>query len=569
MRVPNVLRPLFTAVVAFCLNACVPPGECEGEGEGEGEGEDPCLPPAIVDSAFVVAGDCDVELVDGVTVAAAGTLRIEAGATLRFPAGRTLQVQPEGTLIAIGTAEAPIVLRGTTADWIGVDVESGSADNALTFVSVERGGGGANLFGREAALQVREAGRLAVTDVGIVDAAGAGIAFFAGADATLTRVTVSGAAGAAAVVDAAAAHLLNSTVVFAGDVANGTQRVVVEPTAFTRDATWSALDVPYELTGELSLDARLTLSPGVIVLGRSGARVIANPDGALSAVGTAASKILFGPVQVGNTFGGLVFFSNTIDNTLSFVDVNDAGEGAVLFQPAPGAVYVASGARVAIDNATINDAEGFALVLGEEDIDLALTNSTFAGSADGAVTLRANELVQLSETNSYGGTIEVRTGDARDAGTWANLGVTVNFAETVDVNADIVVADGADLAFASDTALHVIDGTLSVLDTTAELQTQLRGQEPTAGFWSGVVFDSASANNILDGARLSDAGGAPVLFAEPSGVFVFNGATATVTDCAFSNIDGDGIYVDAGGAVVQSNNTFVGVAGQELVDENP
>lgn len=542
----------------------------EGEGEGEGEGEDPCLPSSSLSADFTIAADCDVELPNGVEVQAGARLTIEPGATLRFGSGQYLGVRTDGVLVAAGTEEDPITLRGTAAGWGGLDVDSASADNALAFVSILDAGDEAPLFGRAAALNLRDGGRLDAQDVTITGSRSAGLSLFAGAQATFARIDVNGSAGAAAVVNADVAHLLNDTVLLAGEPANAIARVIVEPGAFDSDRTWSKLDVPYELTDELSLDATLTLSPGVSVLGRTDARFLAQVDGGLKAEGTAEDRITFAPARAGDGFGGIAFQSNTINNVLAFVDISGAGVGdGILFQPETGAIYLDEGSRARIEDVTVTDTEGYALVLANDDISLTLARAVFSDSSDGSVSLHANELSQLGDDTDYGDAIDVRDGAVSDDGTWANYGVTVNFAERVQIAADIVVADGNDLAFASDVAVSVeTGGTFKVEDTSAAVQTRLRGQEATAGFWSGVFFDTNSVNNVIDGASLSHAGGTPVLFGEESGVFIYGGASATITDTAFSTISGDGIHVASGGTVTQSGNTFTAVSGLNI-NERP
>jgi len=384
-------------------------------------------------------------------------------------------------------------------------------------------------------------------------------------------VDINGSAGAAAVVNADVAHLLNDTVLLAGDPANTIARVIVEPDTFDTDRTWAKLDVPYELTDELILNATLTVSPGVSVLARTAARFRADVDGGFKAEGTAEERISFGPAAAGDGFGGVAFQSNSVDNVLAFVDISGAGAGdGILFQPETGAIYLDEGARARVEDVTVTETDGYALVLANEDIALTLARASFSDSSEGSVSLHANELSQLGDDTNYGDTIDVRDGAVSDDGTWAKHGVTVNFAERVLIAADVVVADGSDLAFASDVAISVEGGgTFNVQDTSNEVRTQLRGQEATAGFWSGIFFDTNSVNNVIDGASLSHAGGEPVLFGEASGVFIYDGASATITDTGFSTISGDGIHIADGGTVTQSGNTFTDVSGVDVNNQNP
>lgn len=562
----KTLVVLSTAALASS-GACVVFDGGDADGADGGEEFDPCLPPATLDGAFTITGDCDVT-VDGLEIVAGGRLTVEAGATVRFPSGRGLYVSPDGVLVVDGTAEAPVTLRAAAADWFGVDIESSSVDNALSHVVIDGAGAGAFLFGEAAGLQLRETGRAAVEDVVIANSAGAGLALKAGAAGSFARVAVNGAAGASAVVAADAAHLLNDTVDLAGDPANGTPRVVVQGTGLSADRTWASLDVPWEITEQLELAHTLTVSAGARLVFRTAAGFVVTDEGGLAMAGTAEARITLGPVTAGDRFLGVSVASNRQANRLAFVDIVGGGSGTILFQPAAGAVYVPDGGRLAIEDSTITGADGFGLVLGD-DVDLTIVRSTIADHEDGAASVGANALGDLGADNTWSDDVVVRGGTVVDDATWADLGVAVHIEDTVAIEADVVLADGGELAFGSDVALDVTaDGTFGVADDGAEAQAVLRGEEPTAGFWSGVFYSSQSVNNAIRGALLKDAGGAPLLFGSPCGVFIYGGASATVENTTFENIEGDGIRIATDGDLTDSGNTFTNVSGLDVFDES-
>ena len=72
-------------------------------------------------------------------------LTLMPGVTLLFDTGKGMSVHSSGALTAEGTAADPIVLSGVEAlrgSWCGIEfVDSLSADNKLTLVTVEYGGG--------------------------------------------------------------------------------------------------------------------------------------------------------------------------------------------------------------------------------------------------------------------------------------------------------------------------------------------------------------------------------------------------------------------------------------------
>ena len=141
-----------------------------------------------------------------------GTITVSGGATLTIPAGQVvklstyLYVQPGGTLKALGTTQAPVILtswnddtaggdsnnNGTTTapgrgDWQGVLLWGGTtADTKLEHVEVRYAGAG-----RAASVDISGSSPT-LTDVTIRESASAGVRFRDGGSAVLARVTVDG-----------------------------------------------------------------------------------------------------------------------------------------------------------------------------------------------------------------------------------------------------------------------------------------------------------------------------------------------------------------------------------------
>jgi hypothetical protein len=70
-------------------------------------------------------------------------LAIEAGVTFEFAEGKGISTENDGSLSAVGTAEAPITFTGVVqqpGSWKGVAFWSDSADNLLEHVIIEYGG---------------------------------------------------------------------------------------------------------------------------------------------------------------------------------------------------------------------------------------------------------------------------------------------------------------------------------------------------------------------------------------------------------------------------------------------
>ena len=105
-----------------------------------------------------------------------GALEVLAGAELRFPAASRLLVDADGTLQALGSVEAPVVLRGTTFEpgfWAGVQLLGSTGDNRLEHAVITNGGSDAT---RDANLSLfGEGTRLRAADLVLAGSAGVGL----------------------------------------------------------------------------------------------------------------------------------------------------------------------------------------------------------------------------------------------------------------------------------------------------------------------------------------------------------------------------------------------------------
>jgi hypothetical protein len=87
-----------------------------------------------IDADYLIDGDITVY----------GNMTIEAGARLVFKQDIGMYVRSDASLAANGTSSAPIVMTGeqqTRGYWGGLEYNSNSVDNALTYVTIEYAGG--------------------------------------------------------------------------------------------------------------------------------------------------------------------------------------------------------------------------------------------------------------------------------------------------------------------------------------------------------------------------------------------------------------------------------------------
>jgi hypothetical protein len=235
------------------------------------------------------------------TVDGAATLTLEAGLVVRFAPGAELRVV-RGTLLAPGTAQAPILLQAqngaTRGSWSGLVLSSPDSASTLAHVTMT-GCGGAQSAG--ACLVIRDGAAPVLQDVSVRDSASAGV-LVAGEDSSFgtgsARLSVSGSTGPAVRLEANQAGTFPTGGSFTGNVPNG---VELTGSAVSRTQTWPNPGVPFIVNEDLSVGnnatpATLTLAAGTVVRFGANARLVVSSTGdnlgGLVLDGTADAPIL-------------------------------------------------------------------------------------------------------------------------------------------------------------------------------------------------------------------------------------------------------------------------------------
>ena len=152
------------------------------------------------------------------------------------------------------------------------------------------------------------------------------------------------------------------------------------------NTTWTLANSPYVMTGNVSVNAgvTLTIEPGVLVQGDSASRVL-TINGSLSAVGTSSAHITFTSTADSGRgqWGVLRFGSAAGTSTLTYADVRYGGGGQISYLN--GMVEV-DGGTLTVEDSTFKDANASGLLV---------------GSGASGVTIRRS----LFEHNGYSGSL--------------------------------------------------------------------------------------------------------------------------------------------------------------------
>lgn len=372
-------------------------GGGSGAGSDGGGGQPPsCAEPTsgptlhagkITDHTVWTADGSPHVVTDRLDIVQGGVLEIEPCATVAIAEGVSVNVAFPGTpttgrLVAEGTADEPIAIRGLEGARWGRIHAYAPGEIRLAHVTIEDGGGaGATLVGVGNGQLPTHRGLL-VDHVTITGSAGPGIVLdqrFAFAEGS-EELTVTGAGNAPGTYPVRLDEHAVGTLPTGSYRGNAVDAILVDPRhALAEDAVWRDRGVPYHV-GDAPNDhltighgqpgsppTKLTIEPGVILAFHPGialrveAATGAFPaTGALVAEGTAAAPIVFTSSAqtpqpgdwVGLWFGGVVSDATRLAHTriehtgadcgcvlVSCHDVTDY-EGAVIMTQDPGTAFV-------------------------------------------------------------------------------------------------------------------------------------------------------------------------------------------------------------------------------------
>lgn len=351
-----VKNRFFILTVGIVLSACgstIDDLVNENDNNGGG-GTDGCPLQVEDDITTATTWSCStINVTESIRVLAA--LAIDPGVTVVFASGADLEVEPEGSLNAVGTASERIVFRGSNAVksfWGGIAITSNSAENQLRFVDI-RDTGASGLNFDTNALRVTgpsiDQGRLIFTDSTVSNGGATGLFVDNGGILDeFARNTFEGMDGYPVDLQFSNVDAIDSTSSYAGgtgDSTNTRAAVFVRAGDFTGTGVMDALDVPYVLNdgvhqvGNDSAAGNLTIAAGA-ELQFDGGRMEVD-SGTLQAVGSPGMEILFTSFSGATEgWGGLAFVTNG-DNRIENAIIEFAGGSG--FQFNTNTIFVAGG----------------------------------------------------------------------------------------------------------------------------------------------------------------------------------------------------------------------------------
>jgi len=261
-------------------------------------------------------------------------LTIDPGVTIAFTNGAGMWIREDGSLIAAGTLDKPIVFTGTDkvkGSWKGIISYSNDVKNKLDNVTIEYAGGESfNSNGDLGALILWADARFIIENTTIKSSAAFGL------NCNYSRYTVSiqnlTVTDCEMPVNTADPNMISGiqSGSFTGNAVDAIKIGKPGGPALDGNHVWSDLAVPYRMSNRLWVkDARLTLEPGVVMEFENGTgiRVGDTDQSTLIAVGTPANPITFtGVTKVAGAWENIDFhFTRSPLNEISHAIIEYGG----------------------------------------------------------------------------------------------------------------------------------------------------------------------------------------------------------------------------------------------------
>lgn len=519
------------------------------------------LPSSITEDTVLQRG-CQYTVQDeGVQISQGARLAIEPGVEIEVGSGLAINVTEDGALTAQGTEDNPIALYGSTEErghWHGIEIKSDDSANELSHVDIAHAGG---VYWNSAVVMHRtDAAQATIQHCTIRESSSSGIAVTnAGELVDFRNNTIENVSGPPLRLHPNRLGELTGTSTFRN---TDTAHILVgtEDNNVTEEATWPAMDLPYQFNSTVSIQAEVDIEPGATLEFQQGGpiRLFVGGDGQLVADASDGDPITFrGVEETPGSWGG-IFVRTENDNLLDNVDVRHAGEG---YREANIGVGIDDPGSLTIRNSVIGDGLKSGILATNTAEIVEFENNTFENMQGPPLDLHPNRVGDLSGTATFQNNDEpyVLVGsednNVTEDATWPAMDVPYQFSTTVSIQSAVDIEAGATLEFRQGGPRRLFvggDGQL-VADASGGDPITFRGVEETPGSWGG-LFIRTTRDNLLDNVVVSDGGEG---YRDANiGIGIDDPGSLTVQNSQITDSAAWGIVLTEGGTLTEENNTF-------------
>jgi len=353
------------------------------------------------------------------------------------------------------------------------------------------------------------------------------------------------------------------------NVAIGSQAGTHHSGTVSANETWTFAGSPHIVDAFLTVEALLTIEPGVVVAVADGAVIAVgthSPAG-IAAAGGADSAITFtslNPSPGPGAWGGIEFRANAAEQASVLRHcVVEYGGGA-------GALVRCDAGRVDIDSCELRSSSGRGVRATGSGLGW-LSHTVVSECAGYPLSLAPGLVSALGAGNTLSDNsrdaVELAGGAVATSDTWPDLGVPYCVTATVTVagstNPLLTIAPGCSLLFGDSAALRVgvgQPGGLRADGTYGRIVFAPLSDTPGPGNWRGIEFWEKTDQNrtLLNYCRVEGAG------AGNTSAITCYSVPVSITSTRVADNSGNGVYCQNTGFARFENDTITGCAGVPL-----
>lgn len=341
-----------------------------------------------------------VDYIVSCPISVSALLTIEPGTEIEFRDGAGIVIEDAGSIKAVGTADAPIVLRGSTdtkGAWKGVFVKSNNVANEFSYCTITDGGQ-SSFDGTDIKANLRLAlnSKLKISNTTVSKSAKDGL-YTEGFDSDFENPITDFSSNTFTDNSNYPISTLASTVNSLDGMGstfsnNGKEYINVRGGRMYGDHVWNKTQSPilisgYTIAGYYNNTGNLTVNAGVTLLfdadqglgngeySTGYVKIEGNPNN---------HAILIGLTPIPGAWKGICFQSNNANNKLNYVDISYGGSSSFTGNTSHLAnisVGAYSPGKVTITNCTVNNSAAYGILIGLNSPEPTISNVTYSGNA--------------------------------------------------------------------------------------------------------------------------------------------------------------------------------------------
>lgn len=521
-------------------------------------------------------------------------LTIAPGVRIELQEDLFFDISEDGLIKAIGTMSDGIVF--TSADiegnkyWKGLRIESSDSQNRLEYVVVEYAGNSNMSIGRYSSqnrqtnVGLDNGGVLSIVNTEISNGKGYGLV----ARGTLLEHTSNnyennGQAGMYT-------HITNTMPIDDESLftANGYNGVEIYSSTLEQNTTWAKLngDLGYKVSGDIDINAVLSISEGVKVELTEDVFVDVTTEGVIMATGTDNSKIIFTTAapESGKYWKGLRIKSTDIRNSFDHVVFEYGGNtttniGPYSNQNRQTTVAIDDDAKINITNSEFSNSRGYGLVA--RGVILAHSANTYTGNSEPAVYTQVINAGIFDDASSFSGNHhdgpQIYGSTLLEEITWSQLedGAAYRISGNLEIEAPLFITEGTLIELDEDVLISIdegsggstLNGYIDISGTASNPVVFTTSNLAGGQYWKGLLVSTSDARNSIENVVIEYAGNSKMRIGPYSGqdraanLGVAANSSLNISNSVIRNGKGWGIA-----AITNANLTITGVQYQNNVE---